>query len=117
MIEDIVSGIRAVQPSEVISVSDTLSLVTPIKDLKTSAQNLLDAYKVQLETVEMAKGCGATRSQLSMISNNGNILIDLIVSKIPSAVQSIVKQQADQISKILKDANDSFAEGLCRCLN
>ncbi|KAJ2981560.1 hypothetical protein NQ176_g1952 [Zarea fungicola] len=112
LIQTITSGILTSEDPK-LTTFQALALQTPVADLKSHAQGLLDTFKAGLDQIEMAKACGKTRLQLGKISDSGGKLIDSIVGKIPGFAQKIAEGQTAPIKKMLIDAANIFSEGNC----
>lgn len=112
LIQTITNGILK-SDGKKLKTPQALALQTPVTNLKSHAQSLLDTFKAGLNQIETAKACEQTRSQLGKISDNGGKLIDSIVEKIPGFAQKIAESQTAPIKQMLTDAANIFAEGNC----
>ena len=113
LIDDINAGNTKLSTEPQLSVTDALTLNGEVTTFKQHAQTLVNDLKTQLPAVEAAGDCADVQTQIANINTASQQLIDTMVSKVPAAVQSIAKSQADGITQILDDAQTAYAS----CVN
>lgn len=114
LINDLKNGKTTVDPTGPLSLSDSLGLQAPAKDLQTKGDTLVTDIKAKKSALAAAGLCGVTFIQASSINTNGQALINTVVSKVPQDAQSIAKSIVAPLLKALQDAQDAFSPEQCQ---
>ncbi|KAM0255038.1 hypothetical protein ACHAQJ_006186 [Trichoderma viride] len=114
LINTINTGKTTVDRSGDLTLSDALGLVSPVQALTKKAQALADDFKARRSNVEKAKGCSIVRNNLGQINSGSQSLTNSIVSKVPQAAQSIARELASGLTKVLDQAQNDFSPKNCK---
>jgi len=114
LVAAIKSGKTTIDGSSDLTLNDALGLTTPVQALTKKGQALADDFKAKRSDVEKAGACDTVRSELSDINTNSQALIKSVVSKVPTAAQSIAQQLADGLTQVLNQAQTDFSEANCK---
>lgn len=114
LVATIGQGTTTVQATANLSLNEALTLLGPVKDLKTHAQTLVTDLKGRKDAVQQAGLCEAVSTQVTTIGDKSKGLIDVTVSKVPAGAQNIAQQQAQGFIDILKDAQTAFSPENCK---
>lgn len=98
---------------EPLSQTDALALQAPIGALQTQGEQLVANLDAQKDAIQQAGLCGVVREQGAALTTNSQALIDAIVAKVPTELQSIATQLADGFVQVLQQNEANFAEGSC----
>ncbi|OAQ60337.1 hydrophobic surface binding protein A domain-containing protein [Pochonia chlamydosporia 170] len=113
LISTIKTGVNTVSASANLTLSESLSLLTPVQNLKTHAQTLVNDLKAKKPQIQTDFECDVVRQTISDMSTNSKGLVDATISKVPAAAQDIAKKQAQGILDVLNDAQTSFNTTNC----
>lgn len=113
LVDSINAGTDAIKALDILKSGDAFGLLSPVKELQQHAQSLDDEFKARVSTIEQAKGCATSRTQLDKIATAAKSLIDTLVSKVPTVLQSVAKDQANKINGVLADAQANLAADKC----
>ncbi|KAK3190952.1 hypothetical protein K4F52_002900 [Lecanicillium sp. MT-2017a] len=114
LVATIKSGTGTVEGSENLTLSDSITLLKPVQELKTHAQTLVDDLKGKKDVVQNGGLCDVVRDQIGVINTESQALIKATVSKVPEAAQDIANKQAQAITDVLNDAKEAFSEANCK---
>lgn len=96
-----------------LSMTEAMRLFPPVKELQKHAESLSVELQSRIRTIEQAKGCAISRTQLDKIATDSKSLMDALVSKVPGIGRGLAESQVDNINAILKDTQASFAADKC----
>ncbi|ATY65846.1 cell wall galactomanno Mp2 allergen F17 [Cordyceps militaris] len=113
-IQGLKDGDAKVQPLPDLSLTDALGLTGPSKDLQTKGDALLATMKDKKAAIAAAGMCDVTRLQVADLQSASDALIKSVVSKVPTAAQSIAQGLVAPLQKDLADAVDLFSAANCQ---
>lgn len=113
LVSTIKSGITTVSANANLTLSESLSLLTPVQNLKTHAQTLVTDLKAKKAQIQTDFECDVVRQTIADMATNSQGLVDATISKVPPEAQDIAKGQAQGIIDVLNDAQTSFNTTNC----
>ncbi|EQL01807.1 hypothetical protein G6O67_003490 [Ophiocordyceps sinensis] len=113
LVATIDSGATAVQGSSSINLQEALQLLPAVDRLRDSGSALSKELVARRAVVQATGQCDQTRTQIDHIFESSSRLIAVFVSKVPVAAQEIANKKASQVTQVLKQAKDDFAQGKC----
>lgn len=108
------TGDAKIQSLPDLSLTDALGLTGPANDLQTQGDALLAAIKDKKAAIAAADLCGVTLLQITDISTASDALVKTVVSKVPTAAQSIAQNLVAPLQKDLAEAKDLFSPANCQ---
>ncbi|KID99918.1 cell wall protein, partial [Metarhizium majus ARSEF 297] len=114
LIQALKDGKAKIDPSSDLTLADALGLQAPASDLQKKGDALLADLKAAVPTIEKAGMCEVTFTQTSDLNTAAKALIDSVVSKVPTAAQSIAQGIVAGLLKDLQDAQDAVGPANCK---
>ncbi len=113
LITDVKDSKAVVEPTAMLSLADTFQLIKPVQDLNKKAEALRSAFQSLRPKFSHDNVCDIVRDQFSILYDDGQALIDTILTKVPPAAMSVAKPEANKFVKTLNDAKVDFNEQNC----
>lgn len=113
LINDITNSIPTAQASTVLSLGDAIKIITPVKALNAKAVDLRTSFQPLRTRFGHDNVCDIIRGVLSDLYDNGQTLINTMMTKVPPLAQSQAQQQADQFIATLNGAKTDFSAANC----
>lgn len=117
LIQAIKSGKTKVDGMSELSLTDAVTLTTPVQDLTKISQNLVEDLKSIRGNLEKQGLCQVVRTQTTDINDQSQSLIKAVVSKVPEDAREIANQLSAGLVKVLKQSQDDFSEQNCKNSN
>ncbi|GAB0134287.1 hypothetical protein EsDP_00002665 [Epichloe bromicola] len=113
-IQALKSGKTKIEGSSELSLTDAVTLTTPVQDLTKISQTLAEDLKSIRGNLEKQGLCEVVRKQTSDINDKSQGLIKAVVSKVPEDARDIANQLSAGLVKVLKQSQDDFSEQNCK---
>lgn len=107
------TGTTQVQGTTAISAQDAISLQSSLTPVQTAGQNLITDLKSKKQQIQQASLCSIIQQQTTDIGSAASGLINAVVMKVPTELQTVAAQLTGQFTGQLNDASLEFAPGNC----
>ncbi|CAN8096195.1 unnamed protein product [Discula destructiva] len=106
-------GKKTVDATTTITINDAVTLQASSQQLSMTASTLVQSLAAQKSAIEQAGLCDTVRQQSETINTNSQALIDSVVSKVPTEVQSVATTIVGGFTATLQQNSATFAQGNC----
>lgn len=107
------SGKTTIDGQPQLTLSEALALQDPVETLTASTKTLVDDLTGKRSSIISNKLCATTRGLVGKIDTSANALINSVVSKVPSAAQSIAERLVRDLRSELARAKTNFNAENC----